>query len=51
MTAPYSLICLVFAFVLFFIGAFAWPAPIEPYRLKIVSACLMCMVLAQLVNR
>lgn len=50
MKAPWSLICLVFAFVLFFIGAFAWPVPVEPYRLKIVSAGLMFWVLAQLVG-
>jgi hypothetical protein len=50
MNAPWSLICLVFALVLFAIGAFLWPVPVEPYRVKIVSAGLMFYVLAQLIG-
>jgi hypothetical protein len=49
MNAPWQLICFVFAFVLFAIGAFAWPPVVEPWRLKIVSAGLMFYVLAQLI--
>ena len=48
--APWTLICLVFAFVLFAIGAFAWPVP-EPHRTKVVSAGLMFWVLAQIISR
>lgn len=51
MNAPWSLICLVFAFVLFVLGAGLWFAPVEPYRLRIVSAGLAFLVLAQLVGR
>ena len=51
MNAPWSLICLVFALVLFALGAFAWPPIVEPWRVKIVSAGLMFWVLAQLVGR
>jgi hypothetical protein len=50
MNAPWALICLVLAFVLFALGAFAWPVPIEPYRVKIVSAGLMFWVLASLIK-
>lgn len=50
MNAPWKLICLVFALVLFFIGAFAWPAPVEPYRAKIVSAGLMFYILSLLIG-
>ena len=35
----------------FAIGAFLWPIPVEPYRVKIVSAGLMFYVLAQLIGR
>jgi len=51
MGAPWVLICMVFAFVLFAIAAFAWPAPIEPWRVKIVAAGLMFYVLAQLIGK
>jgi hypothetical protein len=48
--APWSLICLVFALVLFAIGAFAWPVPVEPYRVKIVSAGLMFYILSLMIG-
>ena len=51
MTAPWGLICLIFAFVLFFIGAFAWPPTVEPWRVKIVSAGLMFYILSMLVGK
>jgi hypothetical protein len=50
MTAPWSLICLVLALVLFALGAFAWPIPFDGWRVKIVSAGLMFLVLSQLIR-
>jgi hypothetical protein len=50
-TAPWSLICLVFAFVLFAIGAFLWPVSTDPYRIRVMSAGLMFLALAQLIGR
>lgn len=50
MAAPWSLICLVFALVLFAIGAFGWREPIESYRVKIVSAGLFFYTLSLLVG-
>jgi hypothetical protein len=41
-----SIILLVFAFVLFVIATF--PAPVEPYRFRLVAAGLAFMVAAQL---
>jgi hypothetical protein len=38
---PFHIFLLALACVFFFIGAFAWPAPVEPYRIKIVSAGLL----------
>jgi hypothetical protein len=38
--APLHLIVLVLALVLLFLGAFAWPAPVEPWRVKLVAAGL-----------
>jgi len=39
-SAPLHLILMVLALVLFFLAAFAWPAPVEPYRLKLMAAGL-----------
>lgn len=50
MVAPWSLICLVFALVLFAIGGFGWFAPIEPCRVKLVAAGLFFYVLSLLVG-
>ncbi len=50
MNAPWRLICLVFALVLFAIGGFGWLAPVEPYRTKIISAGLFFWVLSQLLT-
>jgi hypothetical protein len=50
MNAPWSLICLIFAFVLFALAAFAWPAPVEPWRLKLVAGGLMFYTLSLLVK-
>lgn len=36
----------VLGLALFFIAAVAWPAPVEPYRLKIVSGGLFCVWLS-----
>ena len=44
--APLRLIFVVLAMVLFAIGGFGWLAPVEPYRVKIVSAGLFFYVLA-----
>ena len=45
-SAPVRLFLMVLAVVLFFIAAFGWPAPVEPYRLKIVAGGLFCWALA-----
>lgn len=50
MTAPWRLICIVLAFVLAAIGAFAWPAPVEPFRLKLLCAAFMFFMLAQMIS-
>lgn len=44
--APMRLFLLVLACVLFFIAAVAWPAPVEPYRTKIIAAGLFCWAVA-----
>ena len=44
--APLKLIFVVLAMVLFAIGGFGWLAPVEPYRVKIVSAGLFFWVLS-----
>jgi hypothetical protein len=51
MNAPWSLICFVFAFVLFAIAGFAWPVPIDAWRVKLIAAGLMFWVLASLIGR
>ena len=38
--APLHLILVVLAVVMFAIAAFGWPAPVEPWRVKIVAAGL-----------
>ena len=38
--APLHLIFVVLALVLFALAGFGWPAPVEPYRVKIVAAGL-----------
>lgn len=48
---PWSLICIVFALVLYAIAAFAWPPIVDGYRLRLVAAGLMFSVIAQLVGR
>jgi len=35
--APLELIFVVLALVLFALAGFGWPAPIEPYRTKLVA--------------
>ena len=45
-TAPLRLIFVVLALVLFAIGGFGWLAPVEPYRVKIVSAGLFFWILS-----
>jgi len=50
MNAPWVLICQVFAFVLFAIGAFAWAPDPWPWRLKCVSAGLMFYILSLLIH-
>jgi hypothetical protein len=44
--APLHLIFVVLALVLFFLAGFGWPAPVEPYRLKLIGAGLFFMLLA-----
>jgi len=46
--APWGLICLVFAFVLFALSAFLWPPAVEPYRVRLIGAGLMFFTLASL---
>jgi hypothetical protein len=38
--ATVHLVLVILAALLFFIAAFAWPAPVEPYRTKIIAAGL-----------
>ena len=44
--APLHLIFVVLACVLFAIGGFGWLAPVEPYRIKLVSAGLFFWTLS-----
>lgn len=44
--APLHLIFVVLALVLFAIAGFGWPAPIEPWRLKIVACGLFFWTLS-----
>lgn len=41
-----GLVLMLLALVFFFIAATAWPAPIEPYRLKLIAAGLFCWSLS-----
>ena len=45
-SAPIRVFLLVLAVVLFFIAAVAWPAPVEPYRTKLIAAGLFCWALS-----
>jgi hypothetical protein len=44
--APIRLILMVLAVVLLFLAAFAWPAPVEPYRMKMGWAGMFCWALS-----
>ena len=44
--APLHLFLVVLAGALFFFAAFAWPAPVEPYRTKLVAAGLFFWVVS-----
>ncbi len=44
--APLNLIFRVFALVLFAIAGLGWPAPVEPYRTKLIGLGLFFLVLA-----
>jgi hypothetical protein len=44
--APVRLFLVVLATVLFFVAAAAWPAPVEPYRTKLIAAGLFCWCLS-----
>jgi hypothetical protein len=46
-SAPFRLFLIVLACVLFFVAAVAWPAPVEPYRTKLIAAGLFCWAVAQ----
>lgn len=50
MNAPWKLICLVFALVLFAIAGFGWLAPVEPYRTKLIGAGLFFYTLSLLIS-
>ena len=45
-SAPVHVILMVLAVVLLGIAAFGWPAPIEAWRLKFLSAGMFCWALA-----
>lgn len=45
-SAPLHLILMVLACVLLFLAAFAWPAPVEPYRAKMGWAGMFCWCLS-----
>lgn len=47
--APLHLIVFVLALVLLFLGAFAWPVAVEPWRMKLVAAGLFFWCLSELV--
>ena len=44
--APLNLILVIIAGVLFCIAGFGWPAPIEPYRVKLIGAGLFFLTLS-----
>jgi hypothetical protein len=45
-SAPLHLIFLILAMVLFLLAGFGWPAPVEPYRVKLIGAGLFFWVLS-----
>lgn len=45
-TAPLHIIFVILAMVLFGFAGFGWPAPIEPYRVKLIGAGLFFWVLS-----
>lgn len=49
MAAPWTLILLVAAFVLFVLAAIPWP-PIAAHQLRLVAAGLACEALARLLH-
>lgn len=44
--APLHIILVVLALVLFAFAGFGWPAPIEPYRVKLIGAGLFFLTLS-----
>lgn len=40
------LICVIVALVMFAIAGFGWPAPVEPYRVKIIGMGLFFLTLS-----
>jgi len=46
-SAPVHLFLIVLACVLFLLAAVAWQPPVEPYRIKLISAGLFCWAVAQ----
>jgi hypothetical protein len=44
--APLHLIFVIVAMVLFAIAGFGWPAPVEPYRVKLIGMGLFFWVLS-----
>ena len=43
-------ILMVLAMLLFLLAAFLWPPAIEPYRVRMIAAGLMCWTLSLLVG-
>lgn len=45
-SAPVRLFLMVLAVVLFGLATFGWPAPIDPYRTKLIGGGLFCWSLS-----
>ena len=44
--APFRIVLAAIALAMFLVAAFAWPAPIEPYRVRFVGAGLFFWLLS-----
>lgn len=44
--APLHIILVVVALILFAFAGFGWPAPVEPYRLKLIGAGLFFLTVS-----
>ena len=50
MKEPIHMLIFALGVVLFFLAAFPWSQPLEPWRLRLVSAGLFCWALSTIIT-